>query len=243
MGAPEYFAPPPPRPPLTTYIPTGFEPYAPPPPSQPVPLSASASGHGGHAAPPMPVPLSQIGFPLDPTRYYLLGQLEYYLSPQNMAQDFFLRKRMDSKGWIPIDLLASFNRVKQLTQEYQLVREVLMLSSLVQVREHFVRMGGWEQFVLPDAPKSVVEAEVGEDSGYSSYIPQHQHTYPHQQGEDGGVGGVPGVPQQEPGEWSHTSGVGVEGEEEGEEEDEEDDVVFVMGQDEGEGMWSHEKRA
>jgi hypothetical protein len=44
--------------------------------------------------PPMPVPLSTLSFPLDPTRYYLLGQLEYYLSPQNMAQDFFLRQRV-----------------------------------------------------------------------------------------------------------------------------------------------------
>jgi la-related protein 1 len=31
---------------------------------------------------------------LDPTRWYLLGQLEYYLSPQNLAQDFFLRQRV-----------------------------------------------------------------------------------------------------------------------------------------------------
>jgi len=42
----------------------------------------------------VPSPLSTPSFPLDTTRYYLLGQLEYYLSPQNMAQDFYLRKQV-----------------------------------------------------------------------------------------------------------------------------------------------------
>ena len=43
---------------------------------------------------PVPVPLSTIAFPLDATRYYLLGQLEYYLSTQNLAQDFYLRQQV-----------------------------------------------------------------------------------------------------------------------------------------------------
>lgn len=83
----------PPRAPLATYIPTGYDPYVPqPPPPQP-PVSGQPAP-GGHAVPPMPMPLSQLTFPLDGTRFYLLGQLEYYLSPQNMAQDFFLRKHV-----------------------------------------------------------------------------------------------------------------------------------------------------
>lgn len=75
----------PPRQQLATYIlSSGFEtfpsPVVPPPSSQ--------------VNPPLPVPLSPLSFPLDSTRYYLLGQLEYYLSPQNMAQDFFLRQKV-----------------------------------------------------------------------------------------------------------------------------------------------------
>ena len=42
----------------------------------------------------LPAPRSTLSFPLDTTRYYLLGQLEYYLSPQNMARDFYLRKQV-----------------------------------------------------------------------------------------------------------------------------------------------------
>lgn len=82
-----YFLPPPPPPPPSfgSYHPGGYEVYQyssfPPPPA---------------LYPPVPQPVSQLPFPLDPTRYYLLGQLEYYLSPQNMAQDFYLRQQASS---------------------------------------------------------------------------------------------------------------------------------------------------
>ena len=82
-----YFLPPPPPPPpppsgFGSYLPGGYEVYQypsfPPPPA---------------LYPPVPQPISQLPFAIDPTRYYLLGQLEYYLSPQNMAQDFYLRRQ------------------------------------------------------------------------------------------------------------------------------------------------------
>jgi hypothetical protein len=71
---------------------------------------------------------------------------------------------MDTRGWIPIPLIASFNRVRQLTADVltdhvQLVKEVLTLSSVVQVCGGMVRMDGWESFVLPGAPVSEVEGE------------------------------------------------------------------------------------
>ncbi|THU93317.1 hypothetical protein K435DRAFT_584294, partial [Dendrothele bispora CBS 962.96] len=65
---------------------------------------------------------------------------------------------MDSRGWIPINLIASFNRVKQLTTDEGLVREVMALSSMVEIRGEFVRIRGvWERYVLPDAQTSQVE--------------------------------------------------------------------------------------
>lgn len=76
----------PPRQQLATYIPAGFDGYQRlSPPSAPAPPSVTQ---------PVPVPRSSLPFPLDSTRWYLLGQLEYYLSSQNMAQDFFLRQRV-----------------------------------------------------------------------------------------------------------------------------------------------------
>ncbi|KDQ22241.1 hypothetical protein PLEOSDRAFT_1109363 [Pleurotus ostreatus PC15] len=140
--------------PIHTHAQVGYEAYAPIPQHLP-----AASGQ--ITGPPVPVPL-YVNYHLDSTRYLLLSQLEYYLSPQNMAQDLYLRQNMDSKGWISIHLIASFKRVTALTHEFQLVKEVLSLSSVVQVNNDWVRMDGWERFVLPDAKPSVVEAETAE---------------------------------------------------------------------------------
>ena len=52
--------------------------------------------------PPLPVPVSVLTFPIDLTRWYLLGQLEYYLSPQNMAQDFFLRQQVSISVYMSV---------------------------------------------------------------------------------------------------------------------------------------------
>ena len=46
---------------------------------------------------------------------------EYYFSLDNLQRDFFLRRKMTPEGYLPISLIASFNRVQQLTQvKYQL---------------------------------------------------------------------------------------------------------------------------
>ena len=41
---------------------------------------------------------------------------EYYFSEANLQRDFFLRRKMSPEGYLPISLIASFNRVQQLTQ-------------------------------------------------------------------------------------------------------------------------------
>ncbi|KAI0635318.1 hypothetical protein C8Q77DRAFT_697325 [Trametes polyzona] len=151
-----YYAPP--MAPMATYIPSPYEtyPYVPFPPPPPPPQIAGLQGSA-----PLPVPQSQPLFPLDSTRYYLLGQLEYYLSAQNLERDFFLRQQMDNRGWIPIPIIASFNRVRKLTTDTQLVTDVLTLSSLVEVRDGHVRVHQWQQYILPTAHPSVVEPEEG----------------------------------------------------------------------------------
>lgn len=149
---------------------------------------------------------------------------------------------MDSRGWIPITLIASFNRIRQFAVDIQLVRDVLMLSSVVQVKDDWVRMVGWEQFVLPDAmPSSVVEWPDVEQQNYAGGLQLYN-------GLDSALNGE--VQQHYRDE--NGSGVDLETEEthrEGEEgdvdvdEDEEEDVVFVMGPEaEGAKPWSPERR-
>jgi la-related protein 1 len=60
---------------------------------------------------------------------------------------------MDTEGWIDISMVGSFNRVKSLTPDLDIVKECMHLSSLLEVREDKVRLTNNESYrwVLPDA--------------------------------------------------------------------------------------------
>ena len=60
----------------------------------PAPTAAVVSPTGNQSSAPVPNPITKLGFPLDALRYYLLGQLEYYLSEDNLAHDLYLRQRV-----------------------------------------------------------------------------------------------------------------------------------------------------
>ena len=140
---------------------------------------------------------------------------------------------MDSRGWIPIALIASFNRVRQFGASLQVVKEVLMLSSVVLVRDEWVRMIGWEQFVLPDAAKSTVEEAEEEyaqaapagDPGAAPADTDHGPLEGGYYDQNGNLGQESEHHQRQGGDAE------TQGEERGgevEEDDEEEDVVFVV---------------
>lgn len=60
---------------------------------------------------------------------------EYYFSEENLPKDFFLRRNMDKEGWITVALLSSFNRVKSLSQDAEMIVQVTFTSSLVCCRK------------------------------------------------------------------------------------------------------------
>ncbi|KAJ7057770.1 winged helix DNA-binding domain-containing protein [Mycena amicta] len=112
-----------------------------------------------YSAPP-PSLRTRLSFPIDRLRMEILSQLEFYLSPDNMAKDLYLRQQMDSQGWVRIETLASFKRVQAKTTDVNLVRDVLGLSHYAEIRGDWVRStDGWEKFVLPTAAPSVVEEQ------------------------------------------------------------------------------------
>ena len=244
----------------------GSYPYVPLPPPLPPPFEVlppaidMVNGYGPYALPDLEsyeavppasqphVPPTSATYSVDAMQNRLLGQLEYYLSPQNMAQDLYLRQRvslgpsplsrdpllvphvdvyrvslqMDNEGWIPISLLASFKRVQQLHTDADSVKEVLSRSTVVEVSRDWVRMGGrqWELFVLPNAPRSVV---TGVDRAGKRPRPGPYH-------EDDAYAELGGIE----GEHGETEG-DCDGEDcEGDDED--DEIEFVIGE-EAEGSW------
>jgi hypothetical protein len=55
----------------------------------------------------------------------LRRQIEYYFSDENLERDLFLRRQMDALGYIPLSVIASFNRVKLLSLDFDLIVESL----------------------------------------------------------------------------------------------------------------------
>lgn len=49
---------------------------------------------------------------------------EYYFSLDNLERDFFLRRKMDQEGFLPIGLIASFHRVQALTTDVNIILDV-----------------------------------------------------------------------------------------------------------------------
>ncbi|GAB5586324.1 hypothetical protein Unana1_01224 [Umbelopsis nana] len=85
---------------------------------------------------------------------FLLQQLEYYFSIDNLCKDIFLRKQMNEQGYVDISLLANFNRVKNLTTDMELIKEALAQSELLEVLDDKVRKKeGWDFWLLADKPQ------------------------------------------------------------------------------------------
>lgn len=82
-------------------------------------------------------------------------QLEYYFSVDNMCKDMFLRRHMDSQGFVPLAVIASFKRVKSLTEDFEMLRHVSrgLRNVDYQIGEDGVDRlrpkQGWAQWVLP----------------------------------------------------------------------------------------------
>lgn len=66
----------------------------------------------------------------------------------------FLRKHMDSQGFVFLSIIANFNRIKQLTQDMELIRYVCFQSKNIEFRtgpdgvDRLRKRDGWSQWVL-----------------------------------------------------------------------------------------------
>ncbi|RMB96681.1 hypothetical protein DUI87_26746 [Hirundo rustica rustica] len=84
---------------------------------------------------------------------YIKRQIEYYFSVDNLERDFFLRRKMDSDGFLPITLIASFHRVQALTTDISLIIKALKDSKVVEIVDEKIRRKEQpEKWALPGPP-------------------------------------------------------------------------------------------
>lgn len=60
---------------------------------------------------------------------------EYYFSEENLVKDFFLRRKMNAQGFLPLTLIASFQRVQNLTMDIDLVIDAVLESDRLDLLE------------------------------------------------------------------------------------------------------------
>ncbi|OQV20592.1 putative La-related protein 1 [Hypsibius exemplaris] len=65
-------------------------------------------------------------------------QIEYYFSAANLQKDFFLRRMMAPDGSVMLGLVASFQRVRNLTQDFNLILESIVNSDVVEITDNFM---------------------------------------------------------------------------------------------------------
>ncbi|CAG7721109.1 unnamed protein product [Allacma fusca] len=88
-----------------------------------------------------PIPAVDPGTPFVPQEENALlvdmvkKQIEYYFSEENLEKDFYLRRKMDPEGYLPVRLISSFHRVKNMTLDYGLVLTAIRKSNELQLRE------------------------------------------------------------------------------------------------------------
>jgi la-related protein 1 len=81
-------------------------------------------------------------------------QLEYYFSIDNLCKDVFLRKHMDSQGFVFLAFIANFKRIQALTQDFELLRYACQESRIIDIIQgedgvdRLRRNEGWEKWVL-----------------------------------------------------------------------------------------------
>lgn len=114
------------------------------------PQLAQAYYYGAAAATSAPY-----GIGLDQTtlKDFIKKQIEYYFSDDNLARDFFLRRKMASDGTIPVTLIASFHRVRALTSDVSLILDAIKDSDKLELLSGFKVRTAFEptRWPLPDA--------------------------------------------------------------------------------------------
>ena len=106
------------------------------------------------------------------------AQLEYYFSIENLCKDMYLRSHMDSQGWVPLTVVAGFNRIKSLTEDMNLIRHVCQNSRNIEFRpgddgtDRVRKVDKWDQWILDIDQRQAHAQNDGPPPLHESQSPQ-----------------------------------------------------------------------
>ncbi|OMJ23024.1 La-related protein 1 [Smittium culicis] len=115
---------------------------------------------------PMPGPLPTAGNE-DSLKTFIRKQIEYYFSIENLLKDMFFRAKMDSNGYVPLDVIASFNRIKSISSDISFIASSVENSDVVSLDESkssVRKSSDWDKFLppslfpQPNQPQTLISA-------------------------------------------------------------------------------------
>lgn len=96
---------------------------------------------------------------------FLKIQLEYYFSKQNLEKDAYLNSQMDEHKFVPVELIASFPKVKRLTEDRALMMKAMKECKNIQINENETKVRATEKrsrnvLILRDIPQNTPREEI-----------------------------------------------------------------------------------
>lgn len=124
------------------------------------------------SAAPVPAVVPAVSTQKDLQMAYLVGQVDYYFSVENLCKDTFLRKNMNDEGLVPINVIANFARVKILTTDLSLVAEACSQAPNIEVIGSKARAAiNHHLWVFPEANRLPPGLDNGLESAQANPIP------------------------------------------------------------------------
>jgi la-related protein 1 len=105
---------------------------------------------------------------------------EYYFSVDNLCKDVYMRKHMDSQGFILLSFIADFKRLKTMTTDLELIKYVCQQSSTIEHRlgpdgrDRLRVRVGWEKWTMPMAERDLSAQNDGPEVLHTPPAPQVQ---------------------------------------------------------------------
>ncbi|KAH7026343.1 uncharacterized protein B0I36DRAFT_352219 [Microdochium trichocladiopsis] len=124
-------------------------------------------------------------------------QVEYYFSVDNLCKDYFLRRNMDSQGYVLLSVVANFKRMKEMTTDYDMIRAACEESREVELvygedgLDRVRRVSGWDSWVIQDVSDREYPAQ---NDGPQAVYRHNRPFYPQYQPQMMHAGFMPGGP-------------------------------------------------
>ncbi|OHF01118.1 La domain-containing protein [Colletotrichum orchidophilum] len=115
------------------------------------------------------------------TRHIMIPQMEYYFSVENLLKDTYLRKNMDSQGFVPLDLVLGFQRVRSVADPQTLRTIIAECPQLDYVLgddgiERLRSRTHWQKFVYPNME---LRFDAARNEGPQYFYPRSVHAMAH----------------------------------------------------------------